>query len=142
MSTSAVPPFESPESIAIPVGANEELAGPPHAEPDPMLATQPVAPSERISSIDLLRGFSLMGILLMNITDFAYPFYNYAYPLATAKPVFNGPHWKINTICWFLRWIFAEHPLLLAFAALLIALIIAVLLFRMLRAIAAKRVKS
>ncbi len=118
MSTSAVPPFESAESAAIPAGVNEELAGPPHAEPDPTLATRPVAPSERISSIDLLRGFSLMGILLMNITDFAYPFYNYAYPLATAKPVFNGPHWKINTICWFLRWIFAEGKMRALFSML------------------------
>ncbi len=50
-------------------GAPEELAGPPHEE---LSATRPVARGERISSMDVLRGFSLMGILVMNITDFAY----------------------------------------------------------------------
>src|SRR3984957_17182344 len=86
-------------------GAAEELAGPAHAELNPL---KPVARGERISSMDVLRGFSLMGILVMNITDFAYGFNNYAYPLSTVKPVFDGPHWKINTTMWFLRWIFAE----------------------------------
>ncbi len=49
-----------------------------------------------------------MGILVMNITDFAYGFPNYAFPLSTAKPVFDGPHWQLNTAAWFLRWIFFE----------------------------------
>jgi len=86
-------------------GAAEELAGPAHIE---LNTTRPVARGERISSMDVLRGFSLMGILVMNICDFAYGFPNYAYPLSTVKPVFSGPHWKINTAVWFLRWIFAE----------------------------------
>ena len=64
-------------------GANEELAGPPHT------ATAPVQPEERISSIDVLRGFSLMGILIMNITDFGLGYHNYAFPLSTIKPVFS-----------------------------------------------------
>jgi uncharacterized protein len=45
-------------------GVAEELAGPAHAELNPM---RPVARAERISSMDVLRGFSLMGILVMNI---------------------------------------------------------------------------
>jgi uncharacterized protein len=77
----------------------EELAGP---------AISPVARAERISSLDTLRGFSLMGILVMNITDFAYGYANYLFPLSTVKPVFDGPHWKLNTAAWFLRWIFFE----------------------------------
>ena len=44
----------------------------------------------------------------MNITDFALPSWNYTLPLTTVKPVFNGPHWKANTVVWFLRWILAE----------------------------------
>jgi uncharacterized protein len=90
------------DQAAIPPGSNEELAGPPH------LATQPVTQAERVSSIDILRGFSLMGILIMNITDFALPSWNYYIPLTTVKPVFNGPHWQVNTFFWFARWIFAE----------------------------------
>jgi uncharacterized protein len=96
-------------------GAPEELAGPPHEE---LSATRPVARGERISSMDVLRGFSLMGILVMNICDFAYGFNNYTYPLSTVKPVFDGPHWKINTTIWFLRWIFAEGKMRALFSML------------------------
>src|SRR3984885_4975979 len=96
-------------------GVAEELAGPAHMELNPM---RPVARAERISSMDVLRGFSLMGILVMNITDFAYGFTNYAFPLSTVKPVFSGPHWKINTAIWFLRWIFAEGKMRALFSML------------------------
>ena len=94
-------------------GVAEELAGPPHIE------LQPVTRAERISSMDVLRGFSLMGILVMNITDFAYGYSNYAFPLSTVKPVFDGPHWKINTAAWFMRWIFAEGKMRALFSMLL-----------------------
>jgi uncharacterized protein len=96
-------------------GAPEELAGPPHTDLNPL---RPVARAERISSMDVLRGFSLMGILVMNITDFAYGYPNYAYPLSTVKPVFSGPHWKINTAIWFLRWILAEGKMRALFSML------------------------
>ena len=43
---------------------NEELAGPPPA---------PVAAAGRLSSLDVLRGFALLGILMANIQDFASP---------------------------------------------------------------------
>lgn len=33
----------------------------------------PVAPKERIVALDFLRGFALLGILLMNIQSFAMP---------------------------------------------------------------------
>ena len=121
MSLSNAPSLESIDTSSLPIGINEELAGPPHVEtlaPDPTLATRPVDPSERISSVDLLRGFSLMGILVMNITDFALPTFDYALPLTTVKPVFNGPHWKINTIVWFLRWILAEGKMRALFSML------------------------
>ena len=36
--------------------------------------------TERIDSIDTLRGFSLLGILLLNIADFGLPFAAYANP--------------------------------------------------------------
>jgi uncharacterized protein len=98
----------------------EELAGPPHAATDAPspIALGPVARAERISSMDVLRGFSLMGILIMNISDFAFGINNYAYPLSTVKPVFDGPHWKLNTTVWFLRWIFAEGKMRALFSML------------------------
>jgi uncharacterized protein len=97
-------PGTNSEQITVAAGTDEELAGPAHALP----SLRPVTRAERISSMDVLRGFSLMGILVMNITDFAYGYINYAIPLSTVKPVFHGPHWHINTVAWFLRWIFAE----------------------------------
>ncbi len=89
-------------------GAPEELAGPPHVEVAPAPAMVPVAQADRISTLDVLRGFSLMGILVMNICDFAYGGVNYTFPLSTGKPVFSGPHMAVNTVLWFARWIFAE----------------------------------
>lgn len=40
----------------------------------------PVQQSERIDSLDTLRGFSLLGILLLNILDFGLPFAAYTNP--------------------------------------------------------------
>ena len=61
----------------LPAGAPEELAGPAHI-PAPALA--PVARQDRISSVDTLRGFALLGILAMNITSFGLPAWAYAVP--------------------------------------------------------------
>ena len=102
------------EGIAAP-GVNEELSGAAHVE---LNVLRPVARSERIGSMDVLRGFSLMGILIMNITDFAFGSANYVYPLSMVKPVFSGPHWKINTAVWFLRWILAEGKMRALFSLL------------------------
>ncbi len=45
---------------------------------EPVIA--PARPSERILSIDVIRGFALLGILLMNIQLFAFPHEGYADP--------------------------------------------------------------
>jgi uncharacterized protein len=42
----------------------------------------PVAPAERLESLDVLRGFALLGILAMNIRAMAGPFSTYMYPSA------------------------------------------------------------
>jgi len=114
MSSTGLPisSIESTDQAPLPPAANEELAGPAYD------ATAPVTREERVSSVDVLRGISLMGILIMNICDFAFGFNNYAYPLSTVKPVFNGPHWKVNTTIWFLRWILAEGKMRALFSML------------------------
>ena len=79
------------DTPALPAGAAEELAGPPHLP-------APVSRQERISSVDTLRGVALLGILAMNITSFGLPPWAYQVPLSTPLPVFSGPHWRVNTI--------------------------------------------
>ena len=44
----------------------------------------PTTATERLSSVDMLRGFALLGILLMNITSFGFPWNGNA-DLADAK---------------------------------------------------------
>jgi len=99
------------DTPALPAGAAEELAGPPHLP-------APVSRQERISSVDTLRGVALLGILAMNITSFGLPPWAYQVPLSTPLPVFSGPHWRVNTITWFLRWILAEGKMRALFSML------------------------
>lgn len=108
------------DEAEVAAGANEELAGPPHddATRPPELATRPVERQERVASVDVLRGFALLGILLMNITSFGLPDWDYAFPLTTALPVFSGPHAKVNTVVWFLRWVLAEGKMRALFSML------------------------
>ena len=47
-----------------------------------MPSPAPVAPSERIEAIDVVRGFAVLGILLMNILAFGLPFQAYSDPSA------------------------------------------------------------
>ena len=99
------------DESSLPAGAPEELAGPPHR-------IAPVTRGERISTIDTLRGFALLGILAMNITSFGLPAWAYNIPLSTPLPVFHGPHWRANTVTWFLRWIFFEGKMRAVFSML------------------------
>ena len=47
----------------------------PQADPPPphLVPAQPVSANQRLGAMDLLRGFALCGILLMNIVNFAWP---------------------------------------------------------------------
>ena len=105
------------DEMPVPASAPEELAGPPVPQPsDPQFA--PVTRQERINSLDVLRGTALMGILIMNITDFAMSYPNYLIPLGSLLPVFTGPHAKANTTLWMLRWILAEGKMRAMFSML------------------------
>jgi uncharacterized protein len=50
-------------------------------------AAVPVSESERLQALDVLRGFAVLGILLINIQLFAMP--QAAYPYALGEPTFR-----------------------------------------------------
>jgi uncharacterized protein len=106
-------PLAVEDVAAVQVGTDEELGGPP-----PVEVVAPVKRQERVSSVDTLRGFALMGILIMNVCDFGLGMANYLYPLSTMKPVFDGPHATANTVLWFLRWMIAEGKMRALFSML------------------------
>jgi len=97
--------------VSVPAGTDEELAGPPR-----QLA--PTGRQERISSVDVLRGVALLGILLANVTSFGLPDWAYWIPLSTPRPVFEGPHAHLNTVAWFARWIVMEGKMRALFSML------------------------
>jgi uncharacterized protein len=72
----------------------------------------PVAPSERISQIDTLRGFALLGILIMNIQNFS--MIGAAYLNPTAYGDLNG----LNRLVWMFSHIFANLKFVTIFSML------------------------
>ncbi len=72
----------------------------------------PVANSERIASLDVLRGFALLGILIMNIQSFSMPGAAYLNP--TAYGDLSG----INLWTWVISHIVADQKFLSVFSML------------------------
>jgi len=62
-------------------------------------APAPVAPTERISSVDVLRGVALLGILTMNVLAFAWPFAGYDNPIHSGGDTLpNRISWAVNHV--------------------------------------------
>ncbi len=74
--------------------------------------TAPTRPSERIVAIDILRGFALLGILIMNIQEFAMPVAAYSNPTA------YGDLTGANRWVWTLSHIFADQKFMTIFSLL------------------------
>ena len=72
----------------------------------------PVAESERISSLDVLRGFALLGILVMNIQSFAMVGAVYDNPTAYRPP--QGA----NLVVWLLSHLLADQKFISIFSML------------------------
>ncbi|MFQ5609648.1 MAG: DUF418 domain-containing protein [Woeseiaceae bacterium] len=72
----------------------------------------PVRVLERISSLDVLRGTAVLGILVMNIYAFAMPFTAYSNPLAM------GGTETLNLGTWFVTHIFFDQKFMTIFSIL------------------------
>ncbi len=75
-------------------------------------AAFPVPQRERIDSLDLLRGFALLGILMMNIQTFAMPFAAYFNPTA------YGDLTGANYWAWFLTHVLFDQKFMTIFSLL------------------------
>ncbi len=75
-------------------------------------APAPTRASERIVAIDILRGFALLGILIMNIQGFAMP------AAAYSNPTVYGDLTGANRWVWTLSHIFADQKFMTIFSLL------------------------
>ncbi len=75
-------------------------------------APAPIRPTERIVAIDVLRGFALLGILIMNIQGFSMPAAAYFNPKA------YGDLGGANRWVWILSHIFADQKFMTIFSLL------------------------
>lgn len=75
-------------------------------------AATPTQPAERIAAIDVLRGFALLGILLMNIQSFA------MIGMAYLNPYTYGDMTGANYLVWWACHVFADQKFMTIFSAL------------------------
>jgi uncharacterized protein len=94
-------PWDAPIAEPSPAEVNEELAGP-----------EPVRPSDRVASVDVMRGVALCGILAMNIVAFAWPEPAYGNPTRGAG--FTG----IDRAVWVFNHLFFEMKMMTTFSML------------------------
>ncbi len=87
-------------------------AAAPLRGPLPAPTVRPISSAERIMSIDVLRGFALLGILILNIQSFAMPGAAYLNP--TAYGDFTGANYWV----WYLSHVLADQKLMSIFSML------------------------
>ena len=101
---------ENAAALAEPSGDIACVTTDPGPAPEP--APRPVTQSERIPTIDVVRGVALMGILFMNISSFSGPIEMYINPLMV------GNHRSYNLFAWVIRWVLFEGKMRAAFSML------------------------
>ena len=87
------------DSETLPSGSPEELAGPAEA---------PVKIGQRLPTLDILRGVALLGILMLNIEDFAGSEGLSDIPVGLAKAAFVGWHAHLDWAIVIFKWLFGE----------------------------------
>jgi uncharacterized protein len=78
----------------------------------------PVGESQRLLSLDVLRGVALLGILLLNIEDFAGVEGLWDIPTHLSQPAFTGWHTGLDYAIVILKWLFAEGKMRSLFSML------------------------
>jgi len=76
------------------------------------MAASPITPSERIISLDVLRGFAILGILIMNVQSFSMIMASYINPTAF------GDLAGLNRVVWTLSHVFADEKFMSIFSML------------------------
>lgn len=73
---------------------------------------------ERLVALDILRGFALLGILAVNVEEFAGPEGFHDVPIGLAKAAFVGWHAHLDLAIMALKWMFVEGKMRGLFAML------------------------
>ncbi|MEN3748864.1 DUF418 domain-containing protein [Sphingomonas sp. HF-S3] len=81
-------------------------------------AARPVSAPQRIASLDVLRGFALLGILVLNIEVFSGPITFHNVPLDQPRPAFVGWHAELDYLILWVKWAFFEGRMRTLFAML------------------------
>ena len=100
-------PYPAPSAAGFDLG--EELAGP---------VGGPGRGGPRLGALDVLRGFALLGILTVNVEDFAGPESLHDVPMGLARAASVGWHAHLDLAILTLKWLFVEGKMRAMFAML------------------------
>ena len=79
---------------------------------------RPAGKAERLVTMDVLRGFALLGILVLNIDSFFGPESLHDIPMGVAKAAFVGWHAQLDYCILTVKWLFFEGKMRAMFAML------------------------
>jgi len=98
--------------MSAPAPSQEDRAHSTAASSETNRGRGPTAPKDRILSLDVLRGFALLGILVINIWVFALP------SVVLTNPTLYGDFSGLNYAAWFVSHVFFEQKFITLFTLL------------------------